>query len=152
MHSASKNRVFMLPCLLGVCVLLLMGAQGAPHTKGGGKRAKKDHASVYLLLNTSMADSPPILAVNNSSMSPWEYSFSHDDNRFPPDIAEARCIYTGCLTRSGEEDLDMQSKPIQRQILVLRRVAGEKGDYVFKLDYKTVAVGCTCVRPLVLHQ
>ncbi|KAL2098561.1 hypothetical protein ACEWY4_005041 [Coilia grayii] len=138
-------------CLLGVCVLLpgSHGAPGAPGARGANRRVRKE---VCLRLNTSVPSSPPIRSVSNSSLSPWQYRFSHDENLIPSHIAEAHCMYTGCLTQDREENLELMSKPIHHQILVLRKVPDEKeGGYALKLEYKTIAVGCTCVRPHVLN-
>ncbi|XP_063080157.1 interleukin 17a/f1 [Engraulis encrasicolus] len=145
-YSSSNIKALMMACLLGVCVLV-PGSHGAPGAKGVKRRFKKD---VCLRLNTSLPDTPHIRAVSNSSVSPWEWSFSHDENRIPSHIAEARCMYTGCLTQDMEENLELLSKPIHHQILVLRKVPDEKEGYALKLEYKTIAVGCTCVKPHVL--
>ncbi|XP_076155962.1 interleukin 17a/f1 [Alosa pseudoharengus] len=147
MHSTSNTPVFMVACLLGVCVVL-MGAHGAPHWVAQSKHAgKKPHA--YLLLNHSIPETPHIRSYSNSSLSPWAYNISHEDDRFPADIFDAYCLHTGCLTVKGEETQDLLSVPIKRQILVLRRKADRKGENYFMLDYMTITVGCTCVHPHV---
>lgn len=78
---------------------------------------------------------------------------SSDVSVFPP-LAEARCLLHGCLDSEGQEDLSLESKPIMRQVLLLRKVVSEKEghSYQFRLESRLVAVGCTCIRPVVLHQ
>lgn len=81
-------------------------------------------------------------------------SISRDTALFPP-LAEARCVFKGCLDSEGQEDLSLESKPILRQVLLLRKVSSEEGaghSYHFRLESRLVAVGCTCVRPVVLQQ
>lgn len=81
-------------------------------------------------------------------------SISSDAALFPP-LAEARCLFQGCLDSEGQEDLSLESKPIMRQVLLLRKVSSEEGaghSYHFRLESRLVAVGCTCIRPVVLHQ
>ncbi|XP_062378164.1 interleukin 17a/f1 [Sardina pilchardus] len=146
MHSTSNTPVFMVACLLGISVVL-MGAHGAPQPRPGGK--KQPHA--YLLLNHSIPETPQMRSYGNSSMSPWTYNISHEDDRFPADIFNARCLHQGCLTAGGKVNEDLLSVPIERQILVLRKKADRKGENYFMLDYMTIAVGCTCVRPQVHH-
>ncbi|XP_034722160.1 interleukin-17F-like, partial [Etheostoma cragini] len=84
---------------------------------------------------------------------------SHDDTLFPPVLADARCLLRGCRDSEGREDLNLESRPIMHQVLVLRRVkspgaggAGGAGGHHFRLESRLLAVGCTCVRALVRHQ
>lgn len=91
-------------------------------------------------------------------------SVSSEDELFPP-LSEARCLLRGCLDLDGRELLNLESRPIMRQVLLLRRVrAGPQGAqgvqgagphghaYYFRLESRLVAVGCTCVRPSVRQQ
>lgn len=85
-------------------------------------------------------------------------SVSGEAELFPP-LSEARCLLRGCLDLEGREVHNLESRPILRQVLLLRRVraepkgAGSQGHgYYFRLESRLVAVGCTCVRPAVLQQ
>ena len=85
-------------------------------------------------------------------------SISHDESLFPPTLSEARCLLDGCLDSEGQEDLSLKSRPIMRQVMLLRRVRstgagpGAEHGYHFRLESRLIAVGCTCVRPIVQRQ
>lgn len=85
-------------------------------------------------------------------------SISHDDSLFPPTLSEARCLLHGCLDSEGQEDLSLESRPIMHQVLLLRRVrsagaeSGPGHSYHYRLESRLIAVGCTCVRPIIQHQ
>ncbi|KAI5610890.1 interleukin 17a/f1 precursor [Silurus asotus] len=64
-------------------------------------------------------------------------------------LSEARCLLTGCLNWKGVETLELESRRIFRQVPVLQRVRGDDKNYFFRLEYKIISVGCTCVRPYV---
>ncbi|XP_076002965.1 interleukin 17a/f1 [Genypterus blacodes] len=117
------------------------------------------------LENSTWTNSGHIPLLGNNSISPWTDHVSFDDSRYPAYLAEARCSLQGCLDSDGEEDQSLESKPIMRQVLMLRRVKPGKGlghgaghvgtghhTYHFRLESRVIAVGCTCVRPSVLHQ
>ncbi|MEE6477072.1 hypothetical protein FKM82_011341, partial [Ascaphus truei] len=78
------------------------------------------------------------------SLSPWHYSLDKDHNRLPHIIAQAEC-QERCVDSEGEVDLNLNSIPIQQEILVLRRELSGCNQ-IFKLEKKIVTVGCTCVR------
>ncbi|XP_012616325.1 interleukin-17F [Microcebus murinus] len=84
----------------------------------------------------------------NRSSSPWDYTFNWDPNRFPSEIAQARCRNLGCVNAQGKEDVSMNSVPIQQETLVLRRKR-EGCSIFFQLEKVMVTVGCTCVAPMV---
>ncbi|XP_048841641.1 interleukin 17a/f3 [Brienomyrus brachyistius] len=86
-----------------------------------------------------------------NSISPWNYSYIRDVDLIPEVIPQANCLKEGCLDVNGEEDMNFISKPILRQIMVLRRVY-QKSRIVLKMEKKIISVGCTCVRPVVLSQ
>ena len=69
-------------------------------------------------------------------------------------MSEAHCLLKGCLDSAGKEDLNLSSRPIMHQVLVLRRVkpAGGAQSYHYRLESRLIAVGCTCVRPMVQIQ
>ncbi|XP_004590601.2 interleukin-17F [Ochotona princeps] len=86
----------------------------------------------------------------NRSISPWDYNITRDPHRFPSEIAEARCRYSGCINAQGEEDNSMNSVPIQQEFLVLRREP-QGCSHSFRLEKVRVTVGCTCVTPIVRY-
>ncbi|XP_016390869.1 interleukin-17F-like [Sinocyclocheilus rhinocerous] len=156
MSSALTIQFLMMACMMGL-VLISFGAEGAPSkhlTKKGNHRSQEelDPSSSYRLILDPEFKSPanPNLPINNDSISPWTYTFMHDESLYPSNIAVAKCSLTGCLI-DGTEDQDYQSKPIYTQIIVLRKIRGDKHNYSLRLEYKTIAVGCTCVRPYVQH-
>ncbi|XP_023694508.1 interleukin 17a/f1 [Paramormyrops kingsleyae] len=123
------------------------------------KRASKGMESqahtemVNLMLDPSvLITSDPVPQLANHSLSPWMYRTTHDDTRFPVDIAQAKCLLAGCRNSLGEEVMDVESRPIFQQILVLKRVEGNQRKYYYKLESQTIEVGCTCVRPNTVHQ
>ncbi|XP_026142621.1 interleukin-17F-like [Carassius auratus] len=152
MSSALHIQFFMVACMMGL-VLISLGAEGAPskplQKKANHKSSEESlpSSSYRLILDPEFKSSAnPIHPINNDSISPWTYTFTHDDSLYPSSIAEAKCSLTGCLLGGAE---DFHSKPIYTQIMVLRKIRGEKQNYSLKLEYKTIAVGCTCVRPNV---
>ncbi|KAJ0056501.1 hypothetical protein NL108_008357 [Boleophthalmus pectinirostris] len=101
----------------------------------------------------AMNSMPAVRALHNSSISPWTYNHTHDTSLFPSHLSEARCLLKGCLNSEGQEDLSLESRPIVHEILLLRRVRSSKSQtYHYKLEPRLLAVGCTCVQPLVQHQ
>ncbi|NXW33281.1 IL17F protein, partial [Phaetusa simplex] len=89
--------------------------------------------------------------VRNRSLAPWDYRLDEDPNRFPQVIAEAKCRLSGCMNPMGQEDHSLNSVPIQREILVLRRE--QQGCLpTYRLEKKVITVGCTCVTPVVHYQ
>ncbi|XP_068089325.1 interleukin-17F-like [Hyperolius riggenbachi] len=72
-------------------------------------------------------------------------------NRIPSVILEARCHNDWCVDSEGKADHNLNSVPIQHEILVLHREV--KGCVLsFKLETKMVTVGCTCVYPVVTER
>ncbi|XP_072546292.1 interleukin 17a/f1 [Salminus brasiliensis] len=145
MRSALNIALLTVVCVIGLTTL---GVQGAPSkVKNGGHHKEPSHC---LVLDPQIkASSTSIRPINNDSISPWEYIHTEDPDLYPPVITSARCLLTGCLNMNGEEILDVESKPILKQILVLRRVKVDEKNFHFRLEYKTISVGCTCVRPYV---
>nr|XP_025746573.1 interleukin-17F [Callorhinus ursinus] len=86
----------------------------------------------------------------NRSSSPWDYNITRDPHRFPSEIAEAQCRYSGCINAEGQEDSSMNSVPIQQEFLVLRREP-QSCTRSFRLEKVLVTVGCTCVTPIVRY-
>ncbi|XP_068584951.1 interleukin-17F-like [Cebidichthys violaceus] len=149
-------------------MVMMMTTEAAAMPKGGGQskhsarthRKSSDGAAVEtvpLQLDPKAVVPPRTMrALQNASISPWTYNISHDDSLFPPGLSEARCLLEGCLDSEGREDLSLESKPIMHQELVLRRVklAGPDAGpgYHYRLETRLIAVGCTCVRPVIRHQ
>lgn len=77
---------------------------------------------------------------------------SYDNSQIPMQISEAKCEKRGCLMKNGEEDLGLESQPIQYQIYVLKKVKDKNKRYALKLESKIISVGCTCVLPVVVSQ
>ncbi|XP_036399007.1 interleukin 17a/f1 [Megalops cyprinoides] len=145
-------------CALAALALLI-GAEGASVSKRGkgqshkGTEAESEENIVKLLLDPSMmTPSVPLRPIQDYSLSPWTYNFTTNENLFPSSIAEAKCKLTGCLNSKGVEVMDLESRPIYHQILVLRRVDLKSGNYVFRLETKTIPVGCTCIYPSIMRQ
>ncbi|PIO33854.1 Interleukin-17F [Aquarana catesbeiana] len=141
--------------LLGDSLLIPIAAVDLHHLKKGGCPPVTKFPSsvkVNLNLNSNGQDVPTISSdVRKRSVSPWEYSYDVNNNRFPSTIAEAKCLHTGCLDAEGKVDINLNSVPISQEILVIHREM--KGCVpTFKLEKKMVAVGCTCVRYRVLEQ
>ncbi|XP_074845115.1 interleukin-17F-like [Carettochelys insculpta] len=89
--------------------------------------------------------------VRNRSLSPWDYSITKDPNRFPEEIAEAKCRHYSCVNALGQEDFSKNSVPIQQEILILRRE--RRGcQHTYRLEKQLITVGCTCVMPVHQHQ
>ncbi|NWU91864.1 IL17F protein, partial [Upupa epops] len=89
--------------------------------------------------------------VRNRSLAPWDYRLDEDPNRFPQVIAEAKCRLSGCMNPLGQEDLSLNSVPIQQEIIVLWRE--QRGCVpTYRLEKKVITVGCTCATPVVHHQ
>ncbi|KAI4903604.1 hypothetical protein NFI96_013573, partial [Prochilodus magdalenae] len=141
--------LFTVVCLISLAVL---GVQGASVSHHSGKHNEHPKSRSYQLTldNPEQDMSSSIRPINNDSISPWEYVLIRDSDYIPEAISTARCLLTGCRNVSGKEVLDVESKPIWRQILVLKKVrSSDEKNYQLKLAYKKISVGCTCVRPYV---
>uniref|UniRef100_A0A452RXF1 Interleukin-17A n=1 Tax=Ursus americanus TaxID=9643 RepID=A0A452RXF1_URSAM len=86
----------------------------------------------------------------NRSTSPWNLHRNEDPERYPSVIWEAKCRHLGCVSAEGTVNYHMNSVPIQQEILVLRRES-QHCPHSFRLEKMLVAVGCTCVTPIVRH-
>ncbi|XP_036406217.1 interleukin-17F-like [Megalops cyprinoides] len=165
LFNAQHMKVFRAAFVLGVLVLLV-GVDGGsvkpahrnrkqdkrPKGTSGRSSSGERVMSVKLLLDPNlMPASSQVPLIGNNSLSPWSYKYTYDDSLFPPHIAQAECLRTGCLGSDGQEDMGLESKPIYHQVLVLRRISGKKRKkYIFRLESKTIKVGCTCVLPSVM--
>ncbi|XP_017331302.1 interleukin 17a/f1 [Ictalurus punctatus] len=149
---ALKIMLLTLPCVM----MMMMVAQAAPSKLqgklGAHHKPEADSPKYYIIGNLEhdiKLASHSIRPIQNDSISPWEYISTTDSNRIPSQLHEARCLLTGCLNWSGVETMEWESRRIFRQIPILQRVRGDDKNYYFRLEYKTVSVGCTCVRPYV---
>nr|XP_040017709.1 interleukin 17a/f2 [Gasterosteus aculeatus aculeatus] len=75
------------------------------------------------------------------SLSPWSWRSSTVTHRIPSTIWEAKCGSSSCSGPGAGRDLN--SVPIYQSLLVLTRRERER---CFTASYRSVAVGCTCVR------
>ncbi|KAM5165052.1 interleukin-17A [Mantella aurantiaca] len=147
---ATMIQLTVLILLLGDSLLVPVVALDLHHLKKGGcPPATRFPSSIKVNLNVSGQEASTVSGdVSKRSISPWEYSYDVNNNRFPSTIAEAQCLHTGCLNEEGKVDINLNSVPITQEILVLHREM--KGCVpTFKLEKKIVTVGCTCVRPMV---
>ncbi|XP_020849490.1 interleukin-17F [Phascolarctos cinereus] len=143
--------------LLVVLGLILLGSVGAWKITKRGAISQKGNNCPSLENNSVKVD---IRIVNqqqaihlahtfqNRSISPWDYNITKDPNRFPSEIAEARCRYSGCINAEGREENGKNSVPIQQEVLVLRRQPAQSCSPTFRLEKILVTVGCTCVTPI----
>ncbi|KAK7912789.1 hypothetical protein WMY93_013000 [Mugilogobius chulae] len=137
-----------------VLLMLLSGTEGARIRRGNEHSKHRTIDMVPLQLDTTaLTPKVAMRALHNSSISPWTYNDSHDASLYPSFLSEARCLLRGCLNSSGQEDMSLESKPIMHEILQLRRVrSSHDSSYHYKLEPRLLAVGCTCVQPIVHHQ
>ncbi|XP_020511795.2 interleukin-17F-like [Labrus bergylta] len=161
--SSSKVTVVYVAAALMMMMMTMM-TEGAAVTKHAGKTHRKLSGSVSLetvplqLNHNTFSRIRNIRPLHNASISPWTYNISRDDSLYPPVLSEARCLLQGCLDSEGQEDLGLESRPIMHQVLLLRRVksagaeSGSDESYHFRLESRLIAVGCTCVRPIIKHQ
>ncbi|KAM7424766.1 hypothetical protein PAMA_000902 [Pampus argenteus] len=164
MFSKSNSCKVMAACMMMMMMMVLMMAEVTAMPKGGshsrhptrGQHRKTSDAAVETvsleLDPNTLVPTRNIRPLENSSISPWEYNVSLDDSLYPPVLSEARCLRRGCLDKMGVEDLNLESKPIMHQVLLLRRVRSAGDSYHYRLESRLIAVGCTCVRPVIQHQ
>ncbi|KAM8953283.1 interleukin-17A-like [Pelodytes ibericus] len=106
---------------------------------------------ISVTLNVTGQPQPAGPDVRKRSLSPWDYSYDVDHNRFPTVIAMAKCRHDSCVDSNGKEGNFGNSVPIRQEILVLHREVKDCKP-VFKLEKKMITVGCTCVRHIILQQ
>ncbi|XP_054471836.1 interleukin-17F-like [Anoplopoma fimbria] len=170
MFSNSNKVTAVCVAMMMMMMMMMMTTEAAAMPKAGGhsKHSARTHRkssdgavveTVPLQLDPSaLVVSRSIRPLQNASISPWTYNISRDDSLFPPVLAEARCLLRGCLDSEGRENLNLESRPIMHQVLLLRRVkstgAGSEAghSYHYRLETRLIAVGCTCIRPVVKHQ
>ncbi|XP_053365185.1 interleukin 17a/f1 [Clarias gariepinus] len=153
---ALKFALLLLPYMM-IMMIAMMVAQAAPHKPPGKvsthRKPPEDDAPKYYIVGNLEHEikttSHSVRPIHNDSISPWEYITTTDLNRIPAQLHEARCLLSGCLNWEGVETMELESRRIIRQIPVLQRVRGDDKNYNFRLEYKAISVGCTCVRPYV---
>ncbi|XP_035680485.1 interleukin-17C-like [Branchiostoma floridae] len=86
--------------------------------------------------------------ISQRAISPWAWELDVDVNRYPTEIAKAKCLCTaGCLV-NGKLDFNYASEPIVTQMKVLRRTkCDRKGKWRYEVQWEDVPVGCTCASP-----
>nr|UBR18738.1 interleukin 17A/F1 [Lateolabrax maculatus] len=166
MFSASKCSKMTATWMVAMMMMIMIMTEAAamPKSKHSVKTHRKSSdgamvETVPLQLDpNALVPSRHIRPLQNASISPWTHNISHDDSLFPPTLSEARCLLHGCLDSEGQEDLSLESRPIMHQVLLLRRVrsagaeSGPGHSYHYRLESRLIAVGCTCVRPIIQHQ
>ncbi|XP_068175398.1 interleukin 17a/f1 [Antennarius striatus] len=158
--ASTTSSVTVVCVAVSMMLMMMMSAEAAAVMKHSSKTHRKSSDGATLetvplqLDPNTLVPSRTIRPLANASISPWTYEVSHDESLFPPMLSEARCSLSGCLDKEGQEDLSLESKPIMHQVLLLRRVrsSGAGSSYHYRLESRLVAVGCTCVRPVVQQQ
>ncbi|XP_042602815.1 interleukin-17F-like [Cyprinus carpio] len=146
------SSVFRAVLLLYLLALLLNSAFSEKKSKRKRKSLSQKKRK-WVILDPSLNLSVNVPPSPSRSLSPWTYEESYDSSRIPSKISEAKCEKTGCLTKDGEEDLGLESKPIYYQINVFRRVKTKKAThYTLQWETKIISLGCTCVQPVVVRQ
>ncbi|NXO93152.1 IL17C protein, partial [Certhia brachydactyla] len=107
----------------------------------------RPHSCPALSLRTGLRSEP-----HERSISPWRYRIDEDENRYPPKLAFAECLCSGCVdVKTGRETTSLNSVTLYQTMLVLRRKPCPRpaglGLVTLDVDYIRVPVGCTCVLP-----
>ncbi|XP_074046279.1 interleukin-17F-like [Macrotis lagotis] len=150
------TRMFELLLLVMLGFILLGNVGARKITKRGANSQKENNCpssesnSVKVDIRITNQEQAPHFAhtFQNRSTSPWDYNITKDPNRFPSEIAQARCRYSGCINAEGQEENGKNSVPIQQEVLVLRRETSKNCSPSFRLEKILVTVGCTCVTPI----
>ncbi|XP_077420715.1 interleukin 17a/f1 isoform X2 [Vanacampus margaritifer] len=131
----------------------IVEADGQSKASAAEAKIHSPTKTVSLELNPDiLLSSETFRPLHDRSISPWTYNVSQDASVFPR-VSEARCVLRGCLDANGVEDLRLKSRPILRQVLLLRRLKASTGGapqqglaHRYRLEPRLLAVGCTCVR------
>ncbi|XP_063325067.1 interleukin-17F-like [Pelmatolapia mariae] len=154
MFSATNSSKVTAACVVAIMMMMMiteaaaMPKTGRPHSHGATLK------TVSLQLDAKTLETHRhTRLLNNASISPWTYNVTTDDTLFPPFLSEAHCLLQGCLNSQGQEDRNLESRPIMHQVLLLRRIRPEgSADYHYRLESRLISVGCTCVKPVVRIQ
>ncbi|XP_021167502.1 interleukin 17a/f2 [Fundulus heteroclitus] len=97
-----------------------------------------------LVFSSDVSSSEGRGSINLRSLSPWTWRTTTVKNQIPSTIWEANCTSEFCSApkpgQAGNHNLN--SVPIYQNILVLTRMSNR----CYSASYRSVAVGCTCVR------
>ncbi|KAI5140558.1 Interleukin-17A [Manis pentadactyla] len=151
MAPVRTSSVFQSLLLLLSLAAIVKAAIAIPQPPGCPKTEDKNfpqHVKVNLSIFNRNTNSRRPSDYSNRSTSPWTFQRNEDPERYPSVIWEAKCRHFGCVSAEGKVDHDMNSVPIQQEILVLRREP-RHCPHSFRLEKMLVAVGCTCVTPIV---
>lgn len=82
--------------------------------------------------------------VQDRSLCPWYNVLSHNPDRYPVDIVEARCKCTNCIGVGAQSGAGCE--PVYYNVPVLWRTNTclEDGSYKYENGWQKIAVGCTC--------
>ena len=80
-------------------------------------------------------------ALQDRSYCPWYNQIQHDKNRYPPDIAQARCRCKESIALGGKSEC----REVRYFMMVLRNTGsyGSDGLFIYKPCLQFVSVGCT---------
>ncbi|XP_066289011.1 interleukin-17D-like isoform X1 [Branchiostoma lanceolatum] len=85
--------------------------------------------------------------ISQRAISPWAWELDVNVNRYPTEIAKAKCLCTACLV-NGVQDYNYASEPIYSQMKVLRRTKCDRKDrWRYEVAWENIPVGCTCANP-----
>ncbi|XP_060686731.1 interleukin-17A-like [Hemiscyllium ocellatum] len=85
----------------------------------------------------------------NRSVSPWIYRLDHDPNRYPVIIRRAECVSSHCLNSEGKEDLNLNTRLVKQEMIVLKK-EGHENRITYRAELVMVPVACICVLPVVV--
>ncbi|KAI9513897.1 hypothetical protein NQZ68_038671 [Dissostichus eleginoides] len=87
-------------------------------------------------------------SLQNRSLSPWVYTVTRDDNRFPHEIPFAKCLYKGCFINQ-REDMSYNSVLVHVQLTIMKKTPCKRHPdrYRVNRDSIIVPVACTCAVP-----
>ncbi|XP_004674091.1 PREDICTED: interleukin-17A [Condylura cristata] len=151
MAPVKTSSMFQSLLLLMCLVVIVKSGIAIPQNPGCTNTEDKQfphHVNVNLNILNRKTNSRRLATYNHRSTSPWDFHRNEDPERYPPVIWEAKCRHDGCINAAGKEDHHMNSVAIKQEILVLRREPPHC-PHSFRLEKMLVAVGCTCVPPIV---
>ncbi|CAK7309595.1 IL17A [Vulpes lagopus] len=154
-NDSGDNFIHVFQSLLLLLSLVAIIKAGIAFPQNPGCRNTEDknfpqHVKVNLNILNRNTNSRRPSDYYNRSTSPWNLHRNEDPERYPSVIWEAKCRHLGCVNNEGNINYHMNSVPIQQEILVLRRES-QHCPHSFRLEKMLVAVGCTCVTPIVRH-
>ncbi|XP_063296889.1 interleukin-17A-like [Pelobates fuscus] len=107
-------------------------------------------AVISVSLNITGQSMPAGPDVSKRSLSPWDYSYDVESNRYPSRIAIAKCRHQRCVDAEGKLMESGNSVEIRQEILVLYREMKDCKP-TYRLQKKMFTVGCTCVQPITTY-